>query len=76
MSAQIVTHLEPHPVQRAKRFLLFAGRLNPCGGWEDYRGSFDDIVAALEAAADLVETNKAAWSHVVDVNTDSIIFDT
>lgn len=45
-----------------KRYLLFAGAIYyPAGGWDDFKGSFDTVLDALEAVKSHTD-----WHHVVD----------
>lgn len=50
-----------------KRFLLFAGsNFYPEGGWRDFRGSFDTVAEAQNAACALAEEFGIDWHHIVD----------
>ena len=43
-------------------YLLFAGdNYYPCGGWDDYKGSF----ATEEAALEFLATKRYDWWHLV-----------
>lgn len=47
------------------RYLVFAGdQYYPQGGWDDFRGSFED----LHEAIDRIDLN-AEWWHIVDLET-------
>jgi hypothetical protein len=53
-----------------KQYLVFVGAgYYPMGGWQDFRGDFDDLGAAKERAKDVAKTyhsHERAWWHVVD----------
>jgi len=50
-------------------FLLFAGDdYYPCGGWNDYRGTFTNQKDAVAKGKELVNGNYDWW-HVVDLDT-------
>lgn len=52
-----------------KRYLLFAGDCYyPCGGWSDFRGSFDNLDEARELA---MKDHDPGWDwfHIVDTQT-------
>lgn len=47
-----------------KRYALFAGHnYYPCGGWDDFKGSFDTPEEALA----LYKTGNHEWGHIVDL---------
>lgn len=49
-----------------KKYLLFAGsQYYPSGGWNDFKGDFDSIHDAREAA----KLIKWDWAHVVNTDT-------
>lgn len=57
--------------------MLFAGAIyHPCGGWEDFKGFYDDIDAA-KTAADEAEVKslwpRYDWAHIVDAETRKIV---
>jgi len=55
-----------------KRYLLFgAGWYYPNGGWDDFRGSFDCLLEAEEAATPYKEKYK--WFHIVDTKNWEIV---
>lgn len=55
-----------------KQYLLFAGsRYYPCGGWNDFQGSFDSITEAIGFKA--LEGLGCDWWHVVDNETGTIV---
>ena len=48
-----------------KRFLVFSGtRYYPRGGWDDFRGDFDEQAPAIDAA----RAEKDDWAQVVDTD--------
>lgn len=50
------------------RFLLFAGdHYYPCGGWHDFRGSFDTIGELNSYAKGI--NDKFDWMHAIDLET-------
>jgi hypothetical protein len=52
------------------RYLLFAGyNYYPSGGWDDFVGSYSDLMTALGAAANL----RQDWWHIVDIVTMDIV---
>ena len=54
-------------------FLLFAGSTYyPAGGWSDYRGRYDSLEAATEAAANLSGVD---WWQVVEAAANRIVRD-
>jgi len=54
----------------SKKFLLFAGdQYYPAGGWQDYQGTYDDIIDALDKAANLGKD----WWHIVDLGTIEVV---
>ena len=49
-----------------KRYLLFSGKqYYPCGGWDDFDGSFDSAAEAHNKANQL----GSEWYQVVDIQT-------
>lgn len=56
-----------------KRFLLFVGdTYYPCGGWRDFKGSFDTEDEARAHAAVLKADENGYgwdWAHIVDTET-------
>jgi hypothetical protein len=47
-----------------KRYLLFAGSAYyPLGGWDDFKGDFDDAKEAMARVAHLQDD----WWHLVDI---------
>jgi hypothetical protein len=49
-----------------KRFLIFTGAgYYPEGGWNDFRGSLDD----LEAAKTFALAKQEDWAHIIDIET-------
>jgi len=54
-----------------KRYALFAGDYYyPSGGWNDFRGSFETVEAAVDAVAPHYD-----WYHVVDLTTGELVKD-
>lgn len=55
-----------------KQFIVFAGpTYYPEGGWDDYRGSFEDEVDALRYLATTDDPHD--WWHVVDLHAGRIV---
>lgn len=52
-----------------KRYLVFSGsHYYPYGGWEDFKGSFDDLGEAV-ALADLEKGDSGyGWANVIDTS--------
>jgi hypothetical protein len=51
------------------RFLVFSGDDHyPLGGWQDFKGIFEDYVDALVKA-----TEKGDWWHIVDLTSGEIV---
>lgn len=49
-----------------KRFALFAcDQYYPCGGWDDFKGSFDSVHDALTELA----TTSCDWWHIIDLTS-------
>lgn len=49
-----------------KKYVLFGGDVfYPLGGWQDFKGDFDDIPQALNAAAN----GRWGWWQIVDLET-------
>ena len=57
--------------------MLFAGDYYyPAGGWRDFRGSFETIVEAREAALkveSITWERNVDWWHIVDLLDDTIV---
>ena len=52
-----------------KRYLLFMGmHYYPCGGWEDFKDSFDTIEEAQQHFKD-AEMGWSAWFQIIDTST-------
>jgi hypothetical protein len=52
-------------------YLLFAGAtFYPSGGWEDFRGTYATILAAMESAANI---DSVDWWHIVNAETLEIV---
>lgn len=57
-----------------KQFLVFAGDdYYPQGGWEDFRGMYDDFQSASERLDDLIDQADVDWGHVVDLEAGVIV---
>lgn len=56
-----------------KRYLLFCGdKYYPYGGWDDFRGAFDTLEEAREAAVPtrtIYGDPSHDWWHIVDTET-------
>lgn len=51
-----------------KRYLAFGNDCYyPAGGWDDFRGDFDNVTEAFEAAKR--NNEKYGWWHVIDRDT-------
>jgi hypothetical protein len=58
-----------------KRYLVFKGpRFYPCGGWEDFAGSFVSLDDAISKAGE-GQSFVAGWAHVVDLETEQIVWE-
>jgi hypothetical protein len=50
-----------------KRYLLFAGNTHyACGGWRDFKNSFDTVNESEIAGKELIDGRHCEWYHVVD----------
>lgn len=57
-----------------KRFLVFRGYdYYPAGGWNDFKGAFDSIEEAHDAAN--LDIRDFEWNHIVDTKTMKEIVD-
>lgn len=55
-----------------KRFAVFAGDVYyPCGGWNDYRESFDTLDEARRYVFNWA--CRADWWHIVDLTTREVV---
>jgi hypothetical protein len=55
-----------------KRLALFWGRTYyPCGGWDDFGGTFDTIEDAQAAARE----HDCDWAQIVDLNTERVVIE-
>ena len=54
-----------------KRYLVFAGSTYyPAGGWNDFCGSFDSELDALDYIAR--KDSDCEWWHIVDTTTEQV----
>lgn len=54
-----------------KRFLIFSGlTYYPCGGFQDFKGSFDTYVEALEFCV----SHPDDWHQIVDSTTSTLVY--
>jgi hypothetical protein len=57
------------------RYLVFAGdTYYPRGGWNDLKGSYDELTEAEERAINCVKGG-CDWGHIVDTQCGSIVKD-
>lgn len=56
-------------------FLVFAGRDNSNGGWKDKQGDFFNEEISIKYAERLYIEHGYDWSHVVDLDTGKIIWE-
>ena len=56
-----------------KRFLVFGGdNYYPCGGWNDFQGSYETYELALKWAT---ASPSGDWWHIVDSETGEMVAD-
>lgn len=56
--------------EKLKRYLVFTGsNYYPVGGWDDFKGSFDNQEEAIAFAIN----RKDSWWQVVDLETGKVI---
>ncbi len=57
---------------KLKRFLVFGGDCYyPCGGWNDFKGSFGTKKAAIKLASSF---GRDDWVHVFDTATGIVVY--
>lgn len=57
-----------------KRYALFAGDgYTPCGGWSDFKGSFDSVGDAKREAYEVCDLEQHDWWQVVDLQSGTIV---
>lgn len=59
-----------------KRFVIFSGdEYYPRGGWEDFVGSTDTLSEAMDHEAEGRDPRRinGYWSHIVDMETQTIV---